>query len=748
MEAVLDMNSNRIINLPEPVDGSDAARLTDVLAVAPGTGINTFLVTPTSANLAAALTDETGTGLAVFNTSPALTTPVITGGSFTGGTDIAVADGGTGASTAAGARTNLGLGIGTDVQAYDADLAAFAANSTNGLWARTGSGTGAARTITGTASQIGVTNGDGVSGNPVLSLLGNALAFAGLTGAADKLAYFTSSAAMAVTNLVSQARSFLADPSAAYVNFLQAGTGAVATTVQTWIRGQDVNAAVDFGCVGDAILTGTTWSGTDNLVPLQAAIDAAYAAKKGCFIPAGNYYTSGTIIIPGTVDGVSTDDRDKHFELYGAGYGEPFVYTVGSGTTLCSNVDAPVIQDILGTAASSNGTFEMHHLRVDGKSTTPVVLMQSFYGLSTIHNMVIFQRSTGDGLKITYGGGFVVREVFAMNSDLYEYTKGAARTGIGFNYEPTSDMGLPAFSKLSARGWLTGYRIGGGAGTVYGGSLRDSEVSTCYSGVRLNTNTRKFVLDSCYFENGDQGIGIDNRGKWATISNNFVFSGFSVCIQDTDANTDGTQIIGNVVSVGAVANSTCIYVAATAHTKKVTGNHIIYTAGTTGCYGLYIPSTSEARIDYSGNSFDPTVAWTGSAGTTKIYSGATETYGLVSKQSGNTEIPALMRGVVSFAEGAAALTQSNVSGNILTTPEGGYFLCSATAACTVLKLETGNGGGKLVIFQTTTANMTFTNGAYMQLAGGASFTGPGVIGFIVNRTGSDDTANELFRSVY
>jgi hypothetical protein len=40
-----------------------------------GTGVGTFLGTPSSANFAAALTNETGSGAAVFATSPVLTTP-------------------------------------------------------------------------------------------------------------------------------------------------------------------------------------------------------------------------------------------------------------------------------------------------------------------------------------------------------------------------------------------------------------------------------------------------------------------------------------------------------------------------------------------------------------------------------------------------------------------------------------------------------------------------------------------------
>jgi hypothetical protein len=51
-----------------------------------GTNMQAFLAVPSSANLRAAMTDETGTGVLVFGTSPTLTTPTITNPTVTTGT--------------------------------------------------------------------------------------------------------------------------------------------------------------------------------------------------------------------------------------------------------------------------------------------------------------------------------------------------------------------------------------------------------------------------------------------------------------------------------------------------------------------------------------------------------------------------------------------------------------------------------------------------------------------------------------
>ena len=117
---------------------------------------------------------RTSLGLGTISTQ-ASNNVAITGGSVTDITDIAIADGGTGASDVTTARSNLGLEIGVDVQAYDDDLADLADGTltaskvenneyfitsagTNGqVWTSDGDGAGTWGTAVGTLTGAGST---------------------------------------------------------------------------------------------------------------------------------------------------------------------------------------------------------------------------------------------------------------------------------------------------------------------------------------------------------------------------------------------------------------------------------------------------------------------------------------------------------------------------------------------------------------------------------------------------------------
>jgi len=79
-----------------------------------GTGVATFLATPSSANLAAAVTNETGSGALVFATSPTLVTPALgtpSSATLTNATGLPISTGVSGLGT--GVATALAVNVGT-----------------------------------------------------------------------------------------------------------------------------------------------------------------------------------------------------------------------------------------------------------------------------------------------------------------------------------------------------------------------------------------------------------------------------------------------------------------------------------------------------------------------------------------------------------------------------------------------------------------------------------------------------------
>lgn len=190
-----------------------------------------------------------------------------------GSSPCTIAKGCTGASTASGARTNLGVAIGTDVQAHGANLDALSAASTaaDKLWYWTGSATGAlidfpswARSVVSAASASAGRSAFGLAiGTDVQAYNANLAAISGLTTAANKLSYWTGSGTAALTDLSAFARTLLDDADAATA---RATLGvSIGSAVQAWDA--DLDAVAALSSTGMIVRTG---AGTAAVRTLQA----------------------------------------------------------------------------------------------------------------------------------------------------------------------------------------------------------------------------------------------------------------------------------------------------------------------------------------------------------------------------------------------------------------------------------------------------------------------------------------------
>lgn len=170
---------------------------------------------------------------------------------------------------------------------------------------------------------------------------------------ADKLLAFDSSGNPTVTTpsagtalaLATDLAAASAVDGAAMVGFLQAGTGAVARTVQAKLR--DAVSVKDFGAVGDGA--------TNDTAAIQAAIDASACV----YFPAGTYKISSPLTIPANA------------YLFGAGWSS-IIKTDAAATRFimvlvdtATEQDGPTIRD-LAFDGSSKGQLDAGLIQLNG----------------------------------------------------------------------------------------------------------------------------------------------------------------------------------------------------------------------------------------------------------------------------------------------------------------------------------------------------------------------------------------------
>jgi len=279
-----------------------------------------------------------------------LTNLTVTSGTITGITDITVLDGGTGASNAANARVNLGVAIGTNVQAYDAGLQSISGLTTaanQGIYA-TASDTYAVFSLTAAGRAL-LDDADAAAQRTTLGLGTLATQSGTFSGTHSGTSSGTNTGNQTIT-LTGAVTGTGGGSFATAITAGAVGTAQLSSDSVTYDKIQDTTAT-------DVVLgRSTAGGGTVEEIACTSAgrelLNDATAANQRTTLGLGDLATStGTwtngSVFSGTSSGTNTGDQT--ITLTGAVTGS------GSGsfvTTLASNI---VLEANLGTSSVTAG---------------------------------------------------------------------------------------------------------------------------------------------------------------------------------------------------------------------------------------------------------------------------------------------------------------------------------------------------------------------------------------------------------
>jgi hypothetical protein len=279
-----------------------------------GSGVATFLGTPSSANLAAAVTDETGSGALVFATSPTLVSPALgtpSSGTLTNATGLpivagttgtlSVARGGTGDTTYTNGQLLIGNTTGNTL-AKATLTAGSGVSITNGAGAITIAATGSGGTVTSVGG-TGTVNGITLTGTVTTS--GN-LTLGGTLSGVNLTSQVTGTLPVAnggtgITSLGAGVATFLGTPSSANLASAvtdETGSGSLVFGTSPTLSGPTLNDGYTeevFAVTGTTpALSPTngsiqTWTLTGNSTPTQGTWNSGQSITL--MIDDGSAYT-------------------------------------------------------------------------------------------------------------------------------------------------------------------------------------------------------------------------------------------------------------------------------------------------------------------------------------------------------------------------------------------------------------------------------------------------------------------------